>query len=254
MKDISGTRFRQPSSFRSSQLCDETHIMNGFHSSEKSSFLEFFRLVDLSMASERLGGKTESSYVRGGHARARIPENACAYWHARIEHTLTLSITRIAGEPIRRNPAVRDHVYGLVRYSADEREPELWPRGEEEVNKWSRQYVVLRSRASSSWKISLLTKSTSKRGIFPGATASERDSLAAFAPVGRTKERRSPGRWVWGKRNEKVSRGRGGKSSNVNTKHVAMRRKHPTQPAFLQRVPWKYGVRVSRRSKKGTNE
>lgn len=39
---------------------------------------------------------------------------------------------------------------------------------------------------------------------------------------------------VWGKRNEKVT-GRGGKSSNVNTEHVAMCRKHPAQPAFLQR-------------------
>lgn len=68
MKDISGTRFRQPSSSRSSQLYDETHIMNEFRSSEKSSFLEFFRLVDLSMAGERLGGKTESSYVHRGGA------------------------------------------------------------------------------------------------------------------------------------------------------------------------------------------
>lgn len=81
MKDISGTRFRQPSSSRSSQLCDETHIMNGF-----SLFRE--KLVPRILSTRRLinGGRTswrqngiELRAPRGGYARARIPENACAY-------------------------------------------------------------------------------------------------------------------------------------------------------------------------------
>lgn len=148
IKDISGMRFRQASP--SSQLRDETRIIALPRKVRSSRILATRRLINGGRTSWRQNG-IELRGPRGGHARARIPENACAYWHARIEHTLTLSITRIAGEPIRRNPAVRDHVYGLVRYSADddrERESRNFGRGEgegeEEVNKWSRRYVVPR--------------------------------------------------------------------------------------------------------------
>lgn len=117
IKDISGTRFRQASP--SSQLRDETRIIALPRKVRSSRILATRRLINGGRTSWRQNG-IELRGPRGGHARARIPENACAYWHARIEHTLTLSITRIAGEPIRRNPAVRDHVYGQVRYSADD--------------------------------------------------------------------------------------------------------------------------------------
>lgn len=93
-------------------------------------------------------------------------------------------------------------------------------------------------------KLAFLQKARRKGG--GGEDFSRGDGLQTrqprrFCPV--VDERRnevvagSPGVGVGRKRNEKVSRGRGGKSSNVNTEHVAMRRKHPAQPAFLQRVP-----------------
>lgn len=86
-------------------------------------------------------------------------------------------------------------------------------------------------RASSVEKLASLQKARRKGGFFQGRPRrGETGGRALYAlRRGRTKERWPTG--VWGKRNEKVT-GRGGKSSNVNTEHVAMRRKHPA-PANL---------------------